>query len=127
MSYRLFLIDKMKIYKRKKSGVLVIVPEGEITLDSLSNFLIYMKNLIQNDSSKIVLNFSKVDYIGSLGIQSLIEISQLTKSRNGGLALCELNPHLKKVLDTVSFEHLAIIYNSEEEAVSALQDESSLT
>jgi len=116
----------MKIYRRKRNDILILQPEGEISLDTISNFLIYVKNLIQNSSSKIVLNLSKVDYISSLGIRSLIEISHLIHSLNGGFALCELNPHVKKVFETVSFERVAVICKSEDEAVLVLMGASAI-
>ena len=73
--------------------------------------------------SKILADFSQVDYIDSTGMGFLIGIyTSVMKSPDGRFVLCNLNRRGREVLELTRLANVMAIYANEEAAMSALQE-----
>ena len=50
------------------------------------------------------LDFSKLDYIASVGLGILAATQRRLMNKGGGLVLCGLNPHLREIFSLAGFE-----------------------
>jgi len=67
----------------------------------------------------MVLNFSKVDHISSVGLGAMVSLYKKLMNNESKLAVCELIPRLKDLFDIVHLEHLFAFYDTEGDAVKA--------
>ena len=80
----------------------IIYLDGDITLDAKELLEETYNSIMDQLKTKIlILDFSKIYYINSSGISSLLNILRLHYEISGELIFTGLSDHLKKVLDIV--------------------------
>jgi len=85
-------------------------PQLKETLDAILN----------EGRFKIVLNLSQVSFMSSAGLRLLIDTHKTCRRWNRGqLALAEVSPHLKEVLELAGLLNMFKVYDSEVEAVGS--------
>jgi anti-anti-sigma factor len=73
--------------------------------------------------SKVLADFSQVDYIDSTGMGFLIGIyTSVTKSPMGRFVLCNLNRRVREVLELTRLANVMSIYTNEDAALRALEE-----
>jgi anti-anti-sigma factor len=73
--------------------------------------------------SKVLADFSQVDYIDSTGMGFLIGIyTSVMKSPDGRFVLCNLNRRVREVLELTRLANVMAIYATEEAAMRSLQE-----
>jgi anti-anti-sigma factor len=87
----------------------------------------YLRNrteeIKKSGSSKVLADFSQVDYIDSTGMGFLIGIyTSVMKTPNGRFVLCNLNRRVREVLELTRLANVMSIYATEEAAMRALQE-----
>jgi anti-anti-sigma factor len=80
-----------------------------------------LNNLRPPEVCHVVVDFEQVAYFGSLMLASLQFIWNRTKQCQGKMALCNVSPTGREVLDVVQFHRLWPICHSREEAVEAVR------
>lgn len=73
--------------------------------------------------SKVLADFSKVDYIDSTGMGFLIGIyTSVMKIPDGRFVLCNLNRRVREVLELTRLANVMAIYANEDAALRAIQE-----
>jgi anti-anti-sigma factor len=72
------------------------------------------------DCRKIVLNFGNVKSLASTMFGKLTALHQRIDAGGGRLALCNIDPGLQEVFETVKLVGLLPIYENEQEAIQSL-------
>ncbi len=67
--------------------------------------------------SKLVLNLGPVQCLASAPFNKLVSLQRQAAAAGGRLALCELSPGVREILDVTRLSQLFDIYATEEEAV----------
>jgi anti-sigma B factor antagonist len=111
----------MKIDKRIESDVAILVPGGRIDMATLHEFSACIRDTIDEDNMcKVLIDFSKTDYMSSAGIRAIIEGLKKLEDKKGTLAFCSLTENLKELFSVVQLDKVIKIYPSEFEAMDAL-------
>src|ERR1700730_6553614 len=77
----------------------------------------------KSGSSKVLADFSQVDYIDSTGMGFLIGIyTSVMKNADGRFVLCNLNRRVREVLELTRLANVMAIYDNEEAATRATQE-----
>jgi anti-sigma B factor antagonist len=69
---------------------------------------------------KIVLNFENVQVLSSAPIGSLVSLRNKLESAGGRLALCQLDPNIREILQLTRVEGLFSIFETEQDAIDSL-------
>lgn len=111
----------MEIIEAKHNDITIIALTGR--LDTLSSSLLEDKLLdsINKNQSKIIIDFSQLDFISSSGLRVLLTAGKQIKSAQGKLVLCSLKDHVKEVFDVAGFSMLFKMFSSQEESIKELQ------
>jgi anti-anti-sigma factor len=72
--------------------------------------------------TQVVLNLAAVEGLPSLGIGKLVMLNRKTQVLNGRLALCQLTPIVKEILEATHLTDLLNIYTTEQEAVQSFAE-----
>ena len=107
----------MQIKESENCGVVVLSVEGDIDLNSSPIMRDKFNELAQKETSKILLNFSSVNYIDSSGLATLIEMLQRLKKYQGQLRLANVSEKIRSLFEVTKLDKLFKMYASEDDAI----------
>lgn len=110
----------MDISEEKTDGVMAVGLKGR--LDALSAKAVEERllRMITAGETRMVLDLGEVGYISSIGLRVLLIAAKRLKAAKGQIAICAMQPPIKKVFDIAGFTALFKIFPTREEAVKAL-------
>jgi len=110
----------MDISEDKTDTVMTVGLKGR--LDALSAKAVEERllKLITAGETKMVIDLGEVGYISSIGLRVLLIAAKRLKAAKGQIAICAMQPPIKKVFDIAGFTALFKIFPTRAEAVQAL-------
>jgi len=108
----------MGVRTDNKYGITVCHVEGEIDINSSPDIKKAFDKLIAGKTPKIVINLSKVTYVDSSGLATLVEILKNMRSYGGKMRLANMSTKIKSLFEITKLEKLFEIMASEEEALA---------
>jgi len=111
---------KLTIKKTEESGIIVLAPEGELNIKTVSWLRREFETLYEQGVRKLVVDFDKVTYIDSVGLALLIEMLQRLGQNNGSLALANMGDKIKYLFETAKIDTLLSIYKNRDDAVASM-------
>jgi anti-sigma B factor antagonist len=108
----------MPVNIENKNGLTVCHIEGEIDINTSPGIKKSLDKLLQSKTPKIIVNLSKVTYVDSSGLATLVEILKNMRSYGGRLRLTNLSPKVKSLFEITKLEKLFEIMTDEQEAIS---------
>jgi stage II sporulation protein AA (anti-sigma F factor antagonist) len=102
------------------NDISVVSPEGRLDSVSSANFERNMLKDIDSGATRLLLDFSKVDYITSAGLRSVLLAAKRIRASGGRMSLCSLNRHIAEVFDISGFSSILDIQPSYDAAVTWL-------
>jgi len=109
----------MSVKTENKSGLMICRVEGEIDINTAPDIKKAFEKILAKREPKVVVNLSKVTYVDSSGLATLVEILKNMRSYGGKLKLTNLSPKIRSLFEITKLEKLFDIIAEEEEAVSA--------
>jgi len=107
----------MQIKLKDRDGMAICRISGEITIDTVLELKKTFKNIIDNKTRKVLLDFRGVDYIDSSGLASLIDLSRNLKVTQGIVFMSELSPKISSIFSITKLDKIFRIFDTEEEAL----------
>lgn len=101
-----------------KNDLTICYVDGEIDINSSPDVKKSFDKLIARKTPKIVVDFSKVTYVDSSGLATMVEILKNMKAYGGRLRLTSLSPKIKSLFEITKLERLFDIVADAEEAIS---------
>ncbi len=113
------MVIGIKLEIREKDGVKCAYLEGR--LDAVSTPVIEGKiaKLIEV-SDRVLMDFSKVDYLSSAGLRLLLSATKKMKAKGGTLVFCGMGDEVLEIIQMAGFERILNIFSSENKALKAL-------
>ena len=100
----------MKVTVEQNGGVSVLMVEGEVDMHCSSELRVEIQGLLKNKAKKLCFDLSKVKYMDSSGIATLIEAQQKLKKDKGELRLAAVPKMIQSVLDIAKLDQFFKIY-----------------
>ena len=92
----------MSILLSEQDGVLIVMPQGRLDTNNSPEAEKMILDKIEQDSTRIVYDFSKTDYISSAGLRVILKSAKLVKGK-GGVAICNTNDQIQEVFEISGF------------------------
>jgi anti-sigma B factor antagonist len=108
----------MPVKMEEKKGLTICYVEGEIDINSAPEIRKSFEKLISKKEPKILINFTKVTYVDSSGLATLVEILKNMRTYGGRLKLTNLAPKIKSLFEITKLEKLFDIASEEDEAIT---------
>ena len=107
----------MTINEAHEAGVVVVSPHGRI--DSTTSAILerHLQGLAAAGHTRVVVDFSGVDYISSAGLRVLLALAKRGRDQKGRVALFGLNDSVRQVFELAGFVALFTIAPTRAEAV----------
>jgi len=101
-----------------KKDLAVCHIDGEIDINSSPAIKKSFDKLVSQKTPKIVINLSKVTYVDSSGLATLVEMLKNMRSYGGRMKLACMSPKIKSLFEITKLEKLFEIAADEETAIS---------
>ena len=110
----------MIVEKKHTDNFTILYVEGLIKLgESAEFFSSALENVLKNESTNVIVNFTKIDYIDSTGIGELVGYLGKFANQNRKLILVNPSERIMKLLKLAKLDAVFKIYTTEEEAIGA--------
>lgn len=111
----------MNIEVSTRSPLAIISISGKVHLSTAQSFDERLQRVLEDESlNQLILDFSNVDYISSVGLRSVLQAGKTMKSRNGKMALTTTQEFTQQIFEDAGFAMLFSITDTVEEAEAAL-------
>jgi len=113
----------MQLIEERIGDALLLKASGRIdrtTADSFKTALLPHLEQCKPGGHVIVLDFSAIDYISSVGFQVLLVAQRRAKTQYGVIALAALQPGVKAVFEIANFSKVIRCYDSVRDALAEL-------
>ena len=107
----------MAVRVEVKNNLTVCYVDGEININSSPDIKKSFDKLIAKKTPRIVVNLSKVTYVDSSGLATLVEILKNMRAYGGKLRLTNLSAKIKSLFEITKLEKLFDIMAEEAEAI----------
>ncbi len=108
----------MEIAVSDAGDVKVVRIEGRLDTQTSADAQTQLTRLIDQGTTKVVVNFEKLDYISSTGLDVLLKAAKQLKGNSGELRICSLNEFVQEVFEISGFCTILNVFNSESDALS---------
>lgn len=109
----------MIMQTREHNDILILCPEGKITLGDGDQALgEAVRTALAEGARKIIINFSKVSYLDSSGVGELVGCFTSIKGKGGDLRVCGMSSKIFSLIKMTSLHSVFDVKDSEAEALA---------
>ena len=112
-------MTNLKVEIMKKDDIGIIALDGLLDAHNAILFSEALGGLISEDHKKIVVDFDKLNYLGSSGLEVILSKIQGLRNKGGDIVLARMAPKIYKVFDLLGLTDFLKFYGSLDEAVSS--------
>ena len=105
------------ISSRDENGVEVVEVEGKLNTGASPDLDKYLTALIEDGTTKILLNLEYLDFIASTGLRVILATGKKLVGVGGKLVICNPNIMVMDVLNMSGFSQMFEVFESEDEAL----------
>lgn len=110
----------IQVAVEEKENVVILRLKGRIDATSTPVLESKIRSFLES-SSRLLMDFSDVDYLSSAGMRLLLSASKKLKAKNGRLAFCSMGDEVMEIIKMAGFDKILSIYSTEREALAALK------
>ena len=113
----------MEFSSRRFADVVVAVPVGPISHANALQLEQAMAPVVSDAAAAgtpVVLDFSGVDYICSMGLRVLMAASKQMRASNAAIAVADLKPEVGEIFGIARFQYVLQVFPSVRDALLAL-------
>ncbi len=100
--------------------ICVVRPKGRLDSTTSEMFERSLQENIDSGITRMLLDFSKLDYINSAGLRTVLLAGKRMKSMGRRMSLCSLNHQVNEVFEISGFSSVLDIHPSYDAAVTRL-------
>jgi anti-anti-sigma factor len=108
----------MSIITSSNNGVFIIMPDTRLDTNTSPEAEQLIMAAIESGENKIIIDFSKTDYISSSGLRVILKTAKILKPKNGKTALCNTNKQIYEVLEISGFLSVLKSFDSLDDAMT---------
>jgi len=108
---------------RKLDDVVLAVPVGQIDHPNAQQLQQALTPILDDSSAgktALVLDFTDVTYVSSMGLRVLMVAAKQMRSRSARMAVAALQPVVAEIFDIARFRHVVEVFPSVRDALQAL-------
>lgn len=110
----------MNIVTETVNDILVIQPDGRIDSNTAPQFEQQVLGAVDGGQTRLVLDFSELDYISSAGLRVVLMTAKRIKPVQGALALCGMSDSIREVFEISGFLTILTVCADRDEALAAV-------
>ncbi len=108
---------------RDGQNIQVVRVEGYLDSSTFPQLQEHLKDLIDQGSYRILVDFEELNYISSAGLGVLMGMLQEVRDHDGDLKVARMSDKIRNLFDMLGFSRLVRIYEDIDDALSAFGEE----
>jgi len=113
--------ETMEINKKLVEDIAIVAVSGKIDAITSRDLEFTLMELLDQNSTRVVIDLKEVDFISSGGIRVFIAFKKKTIERKGDLVLSSLQPFVTEIFEMTGLPKLICVYPNQGEAVKSLK------
>jgi anti-anti-sigma factor len=109
----------MEIKDKQINDITVLSLKGSIDAMTAPKITMYIHELVAKSNTKLVADFSGVDYTSSAGLRVLLGAIKETRAQGGDMRLTGVQPDVYKVLNLSGFTNILKLFDDLDAAVAS--------
>jgi anti-anti-sigma factor len=110
----------MELAEEPAAGCTIVAISGRLDAAAARQLGERLATLIKIGQSRLLIEASRLDYVGSLGLRALLVTARLAAEAQGRLAFCSFTAPVRQVVELAGFGEVFERYASREEALAKL-------
>ena len=110
----------MEMSLREERGSTVIATDGRVDTLTAPKFEAYCVAAIDGGARRVVLDFSRVAYISSAGLSSVLAVAKHAGRAGGTFAVSGLSGMVKEIFAISGFDAIVPVKSDVEEAIASV-------
>lgn len=110
----------MDLKQKSVDGITLATASGRIDLSNADAFTSALSAALAESKTALILDLSKVEYISSAGLRSLVITHKAAKAGNKGFGVGALTPTLKEIFEIARLNQALPVFQTIREAVAQL-------
>ncbi len=111
----------MEIDEQRAGRTLVMAPEGRLDARSAQGFGEQLLGRIDGGETSIVLDLSRIDFLGSAGLRVVLSAAKRLRDVDGQFAVCGLGERVREVFRVGGFDAIIDIHSDRPTALAKLR------
>jgi anti-sigma B factor antagonist len=111
----------VNIEERQIQGVPALIISGEVDLQHSPDLRAALRVHSKARRPVLLVDFANVTYLDSSGLATLVEYYQTSRQFGGKIALYNLAPRIRNVLEIARLDRIFSVYPDEASALSSLR------
>lgn len=104
----------------KQNDVIIIKPINRLDSNTFEAFEQEINSQISNNASKLIIDFTELEYISSAGLRVILVTAKKLKKTKGTLRLCAMKDFIKEIFDIAGFSAILNIDTDLNESLSKM-------
>jgi anti-sigma B factor antagonist len=113
----------MDIEEARFGDAVVLRPKERIDQTSADDFQSHLLNAIESGATAVLVDFSDVDYISSVGLRALMIAAKKGKAGDVALGVSDLQPNVNEIFEISRFNFVVTVHATLRDGVAAASDE----
>ncbi len=110
----------MQIHETRLASAVIVAPVGRIDSTTSPALDAHLQGLAKGGDTRVVVDFSGVEYISSAGLRVMLSLAKRTKEVRGRLALSGLGDSVRQVFSLAGFLPLFSVEATAEAAAATV-------
>ena len=113
----------MQLITTTEKNAIIVSPLGRIdhaSADAFSTAISPFLEQCRTGTPPLILDFSGVEYISSVGLRVLVLAARQTKSQGGRIAIASLSPMVQEIFTISRFDLIFDVFDSVDAAIASL-------
>ena len=114
----------MEWHLENRAGVTLVKPGGAINHSNAADFRAHLEEAVTRaaeDEARLVIDFSAVDYMSSVGLRALMRAGNVARAQKVEIALADLDDTMMEIFQISRFDKIFPIFASVAEASEPAQ------
>ena len=108
----------MELTTQESNGVTVVGFEGKLDTNTCPDAEVLMKKTLDDGAKKILVDFTKLDFVSSAGLRVLLFTAKRLESSGGALRICGLNETVGEIFEISGFDTILSVFGTNEDALA---------
>jgi anti-sigma B factor antagonist len=108
----------MQISTKDVGDVKVVQFQGTIDTNTSEEAKTHIDELLTQGARKILVDFSELEFLSSVGLRVLLGATKDLKAVGGGLRVCNLNETVQDIFDMSGFSTIIGVFKNESDALN---------
>ncbi|MDX2115873.1 MAG: STAS domain-containing protein [Planctomycetota bacterium] len=96
----------------------IVTPSGDVDLSCSRDLQSHLRRALEGKPKSVVVNLSKVPYMDSSGVATLVEAMQISRKQSTKLVLCEMQDRVRSIFEIARLDKVFTIVPTVEAATA---------